>query len=261
MKERAMHVTEEELILHYYGEAPNGAAVDDHLTSCAACRAEFSRLQQALALVDTDTVPDPGPGFERRVWARLEPQLQVEPRTSWFSWLMPTPARLAWVAGAAAVIVAAFVAGRVSGPAPAPVPGPNQASAATSEASNDGVLVLAVVDHLDRSQMVLVELMNSDLDRPVVNISSEQSRARDLVAANRLYRASAAQAGDDTTGDVLDELERVLIEIANAPEDASKAELDALRARIASRGLLFRVRVVNSEMRLRERQLVGSGQS
>ena len=254
-----MHVTEEELILHYYGEAQNGAAVDDHLGSCAACRQEFSGLQQALALVDTDTVPDPGPGFERRVWARLEPELEAQRHSSWWSWLRPTPTRLAGAAGAAAVVVAAFVAGRVSGPAPTPAPAPSQAAATPADQSNEGVLVLAVVDHLDRSQMVLIELMNADLDQPVVNITSEQSRARDLVAANRLYRASAAQAGDDTTGDVLDELERVLIEIANAPEDASKTELDALRARIASRGLLFRVRVVNSEMRQRERRMSMAG--
>ena len=76
-----MHVSEEELILHYYGEAQNDPAVEDHLAACVTCREEFSRLQQALALVDTDTVPDPGPGFERRVWARLEPQLEEQRRS------------------------------------------------------------------------------------------------------------------------------------------------------------------------------------
>lgn len=255
-----MHVTEEEMILHYYGEAQNGSAVDDHLASCAACREEFARLQQTLSMVDTDNVPEPGPGFERRVWARLEPQLEAERNRSWFSWLMPTPARLVWAAGAAAVLVAVFFAGRVSGPAQPPAPVQTEAAATPTDANNN-VLVLAVVDHLDQSQMVLVELMNADPDRPVINIGSEQSRARELVAANRLYRASAVLAGDDTTGDVLDELERTLLEIANTPEDASKTELDALRARIASRGLLFRVRVVNSEMRQREQRMVASGTS
>ena len=66
--------------------------------------------------------------------------------------------------------------------------------------------------------------------------------------------ATAAQAGDDATTEVLAELERVLIEIANTPQDATKDDLEALRARIASRGLLFKVRVVHSEMRQRERQ-------
>jgi len=259
MNTPTQHLAEESLILHYYGEGRDEAAVEAHLTSCAACREEFSRLQQALAIVDAESIPDPGPGFERRMWARIEPQLESRGPASWWSWFTITPGRLAWAGGVAAVIVAAFVAGRVSGPAPAPASAPSQASSAPAEADNDGVLILAVVDHLDRSQMVLVELLNADPNQPVVNISNEQSRARDLVSASRLYRQSAVQAGDDTTGDVLDELERVLIEIANTPEDASKTEIDALRARIASRGLLFRVRVVNSEMRLRERQISRPG--
>jgi hypothetical protein len=92
-------------------------------------------------------------------------------------------------------------------------------------------------------------------------LRAEQAMARELVAANRLYRQTAEQTGDGSTGDVLDELERVLLEIANTPDDATRAELDALRARIASRGLLFKVRVVHSEMRERERQAVSGSQS
>ena len=60
---------------------------------------------------------------------------------------------------------------------------------------------------------------------------------------------------------MLDELGRVLIEIANTPEDASKAQIEALRDRIAARGLLFRVRVVNSEIRERERRTVAGSTS
>jgi hypothetical protein len=115
------------------------------------------------------------------------------------------------------------------------------------------VLVVAVVDHLDRSQMVLLEVLNADAEN-AGELAAEQTLARELVAANRLYRQTAAQTGDGTTGDVLDELERTLLEIANTPADASKDDLDVLRARIASRGLLFKVRVVHSEMRERERQ-------
>jgi hypothetical protein len=80
--------------------------------------------------------------------------------------------------------------------------------------------------------------------------------ARELVTANRLYRQTAVGTGDDATGAVLDELERVLLEIANTPQDATKDDLEALRAQIAARGVLFKVRVVHSEMRERERESV-----
>jgi hypothetical protein len=101
--------------------------------------------------------------------------------------------------------------------------------------------------------MVLIELLNANTSNPA-NLEDEQLRARDLVAANRLYRQTAVRAGDEGVREVLDALERVLLEIANAPPDVSARELDALRADIEQRGILFRVRVVASEMRAREQQ-------
>jgi hypothetical protein len=165
--------------------------------------------------------------------------------------------RWAYAGGIAALLVAAFLAGRVSRPAPP------SATPAAVEADDVGgrVLVVAVVDHLDRSQMVLIELMNADLETGTPDIGLEQSRARELVAGSRLYRRSAVQAGDDNTGEVLDELERVLLEIANLPQGASKEDIEAMRTRIAARGLLFRVRVVHSEMRERERQTIAGSPS
>jgi len=48
------HLTHDDLVLHFYGETPAAAAAgtDAHLASCAACHAEFARLQQVLAMVD-----------------------------------------------------------------------------------------------------------------------------------------------------------------------------------------------------------------
>lgn len=112
-------------------------------------------------------------------------------------------------------------------------------------------MTVAVGDHLDQSQVMLLELLNADSDT-VTSIESEQQRARDLVAANRLYRQTAMQAGNEGIGELLDALERVLVEIANAPPDVSARELDALRADIEARGILFRLRVMSSAMRARE---------
>jgi hypothetical protein len=114
------------------------------------------------------------------------------------------------------------------------------------------VLLVAVGDHLDRSQMVLVELLNADPSAPMLPV--ERERAADLVSANRLIRQSASQAGEAGVADVLDELERVLIEIANGTADESASELQVLKARIESRGILFRLRVVNQAVRERGRE-------
>ena len=50
-------------------------------------------------------------------------------------------------------------------------------------------------EHLDRSQMMLVELVSAD-DRESVDISGERARAEQLVSANRLYRQTAMATGD-----------------------------------------------------------------
>ncbi len=244
-----MHVNEDALILHYYGEGDD-PSVESHLASCPACRMEFEKLRRVLAMVDEQPVPEPSPAFEREMWARLEPKIQEASR-GWFSRLLPTgPAWPTWTlaGGLAVLLLAAFVAGRFTSPVTPATPATEPAVADVG----DRVLLVAVVDHLDRSQMVLIELLNSE-PNAFTDISAGQSRARELVAANRLYRQTAAQAGDSVIGETLEDLERVLLEIANAPENVTAEAVAALREQIGARGLLFRVRVVQSEIRERER--------
>ena len=254
MTDHHTHTTEEDLILHFYGEA-DAAHVESHLASCATCQDEYARLTRALALLDTadgfNPADAPGPAFEREVWARLEPTLAAR-RASWLARRFQGAPKWALAGSIATLVLAAFVAGRFTGDAP-------PAAVVDPEIDVAGrVMVVAVVDHLDRSQMVLMEVMNADVES-AVDLSGEQTLARELIAANRLYRRTATTTGDDSTSDVLDELERVLLEIANTPEDATRDDLDALRARISSRGLLFKVRVVHSEMLERERQTLLPG--
>ena len=239
------HLTEEELILHFYGETAreDEGRVDEHLASCDACRASQATLKRVLHLVETTPMPEARPGFERDVWARLEPQLDQQ-KNGWFSW-MKAPQ---WAfAGVAALVVAAFLAGRTFSPSQPGSSTTTTQPAVADAGSSERLLRSAVGDHLERSQMMLVELVNSG-DRA---IADEQLRAEDLVAANRLFRQSAEQSGDAAIADILEDLERVLLEIANAPKDVTSGEIAGLKSRIETEDLLFRVRVIASEMRQR----------
>lgn len=238
------HLTDDELVLHFYGEATGAenARVTAHLAACEACRASDAVLRGMLRAVDHVPPAEARPGFERDVWARLEPHLD-RPRGSWRHWFMAP--RWALVGGLAAIVVAAFVAGRYTGGF-ARTPSPTRILQAQVEP--DRVLRAAVGDHLDRSQMMLVELLNADATYPDEH-STERTRAADLVATGRLYRQSAEYAGDAAMVDILEDLERVLLEIANAPAEASSKEMTDVKARIAAEDLLFRVRVTASGMR------------
>jgi hypothetical protein len=234
-----MHLTDDELVLHYYGEMSEGAEARAcaHLDECAACRDNLQRLQRVMAVIDSVPVPEPDAFFEQRTWARLAPSMVPTPRLR--TWALPWRA-VAWGAAAALVVIAAFVAGQFTSQPAAPIQ-----TAATAEPVGDRVLLVDLGDHLDRTETALVEFVSGTDGR---DIASGRARVEDLVAANRLYRRTAAVAGDQGVADVLDELERVLIEIAGTAPEASIGDLDVMRRRIDTRGLLFKVRVMREQL-------------
>ncbi len=246
------HLTEEELVLHHFGDAERPAAVEAHLEECAACRAALAAVRADLGAMSAPEPPERGPDYGAEVWARLQPRLAAEPRTvSTAGASVPVvPAvrwrRQAWAPLAlAASLVLAFLLGRHW---PQAVPPP-----AVSAAARERILLVAVGDHLERSEMLLLELVNAGADGKPVDISTEQQWAEELVGANRLYRQTVARSGDQGVASVLDELERLLVEIAHRPSSLKPAELDEFRQRIESRGLLFRVRVIETQVRDKEK--------
>jgi len=244
------HLTEDDMVLHYYGEMAGSqeAQAAAHLARCPDCHDAYRRLQRVLAIVaEGVAAPDLPEHFERTVWARLEPALRPE-RAGWLSWFVLSPGRLAWVAAVAVLVVTAFMAGRWL---------PRQESAPRNAAALPGdvrerILLVDLGDHLEQSQMMLVELVSADDQQPL-SMSEERARAGQLVMANRLYRQTAISTGDTAIADLLDDLERVLVDVAASPENLSSQDLGELRRRIESRSLLFKVRVVSSDVRQRQR--------
>jgi hypothetical protein len=249
-----MHLNDDDLVLHYYGEMPaeEEARAATHLAGCGVCQGNYTSLQRVMALVDSAPAVEPGPGFERIAWARLEPALATSRRRGWASWFVFSPASMALAAGVVLLIGASFMAGRMTR---ATVPGSGGA-AQSAEKVRERILLVDLGEHLDRSQMVLVELVSADDSDGKVDISLERSRAEQLVAANRLYRQTATSTGDAAMASVLDDLERVLVDIAASPQTVSQEDLDSVRRRIVSKELLFKVRVVSSQVRERQKAAI-----
>jgi hypothetical protein len=262
------HLNEQELVEYRYGDLAGAAAaaVEQHLDACQSCRANYELLTRVLAAVEAEEVPERGVSYEAGVWSRLAPQLasgsdlrRAKRRTwldAWPEWF--TVRR--WVAAASvvALVVAAFLAGRFwprhSVPrqiAEAPIPAQ----------ARERVLLVAVGEHLDRAQMVLLEISNAqpeqassaDEQKAEADISREQRRAQELLAANRIYRQTAAHNGDSGVASVLDELEPVLLEIAHSPSSVTPQQLEELRRHIEARGLLLKVRVLDSTVQREEK--------
>ncbi len=131
---------------------------------------------------------------------------------------------------------------------------PGTESAGDSGKVRERVLVVAVGNHLGRSEMVLMELANAEPQKgqKLMNISAEQKRAEDLLEENRLYRQTALRDGDKIMASTLDELEPILLDIANSPDEITPAQFEAIQKRIAAKGILLKIRVVHQDLRERE---------
>src|SRR5207245_6700073 len=106
------HTREEELIGHRERVAEQRAVIADHLSACEKCHAEMERIEAVLAALDTLPVPDPGADYGRQVWKEIAPRLAEKPDRWWQVWFEPR--RLAAAGGIVALIIAAFVVGRVT---------------------------------------------------------------------------------------------------------------------------------------------------
>ena len=236
------HPSEDDLILHYYGEAGASPALEAHLASCAACAEAMAALRRDLSAVTEDPIPARDGDYGSRVWRGLQPRLAARPAPR------STPAVRWWAPAAlAASLLLAFLAGRhfpAVHPSPASIPAQ----------ARDRIFVVMVGEHLQRSEMVLLELANGE-GRDPGDMRSAQESAENLVAANRLFRLSASRAGEPGVANVLDELERVLLEVARGPAELGPEQRAQLRRRIESGDILFKVRVLESTMRSREKQM------
>jgi hypothetical protein len=181
------------------------------------------------------------------VWQRIRPQLPA--RDPWSRFLGVRWSTLTVGAAVAVFAVAAFVAGRYWPSTEQRTP-PSTQAADLRTGGDERALTVAIIDHLERSERVLLDLSNAE--GTDVDVSEEQAWASDLVEANRLYREAATQAGETTTASVLDDLERSLLDIVHAPSTLTPAELEDVRARLDAAALLFKVRVLSNELRERE---------
>src|SRR5579871_1770384 len=104
------HLTEEQIILHYYGDAEGEPEIEKHLGACPDCRAEFARVQTMLKQIEPLEIPEPAAYFEEKTWLKLRDQLPA--KGSFFKRLFVAHQKLAFAGTMALLLAVAFMAGR-----------------------------------------------------------------------------------------------------------------------------------------------------
>ena len=215
------HLEEETLILHHYGESDDPASVELHLRECEHCREELDAIDHDLQDVGSIPAPERGADYGAEVWRAVAPRL-IRRRS-----------RRTWLLAAAAMLLAGtFLAGRLSTRWGSDIPQPEV---------RERILLVALGEHLDRSEVLLLEVVNTE------NGELGPESARELLRESRLYRQTAYRVGDVATSDVLDELERLLLDVAHGTTPN-----DALKSRIEEQDVLFKIRVLQTSVKARE---------
>ena len=236
--------SDSELVEYFYGESERAAEIEQALAGSPELARRYESLRRMLLAVEAPEVPPRGEHYESELWQRLQPAIAEQSRPQ-------TQRSRMWAGMAAAALFAlllgAFVLGRQQGHEK----GREEVIAeGLSKESRDRILLATAIDHLDRAQVLLVSLKNSSAEG-LPDLDLERSRAAELVVSNRLLRRCAQEAGPSVTGAlslVLDDLEPLLLEIAHAPDTLSASDLTVLRERLAERGTLFKLRVMNDRL-------------
>lgn len=243
------HLTEDDLVLYFYGESRRAGQIDRHLGECAECVARYKDIAGALALVGTPDTPARGERYGEDVWQRIRHELPEQETVGWLAWVAWRRVPIA----ACAALLLAVAAGLLLHSRPPHTPSPVVQIAADDHAgdASERVRLAAIGDHLEQSERVLMDVVNAH--GPSVDVSTQQALAESLIDANRLYRDAAAHAGDDDVAALLEELERGLLDIVHGPSKLTPAELNHAIRQLDATALLFKIRVLTDELRERER--------
>jgi hypothetical protein len=235
------HLTEEEMIEHYYLEDFYKADAEIHLQACKQCAQAYQELGKLLGSVRAPEVPVRKPEYGAQVWRSIQGSLhpyKPKPKRRLVYW-----PQLAYAAACLLLLAGAFLAGRMWEHAHTR----RVVVAANPQQAKERVVLFVLDNHLDRSERLLVQLNHAgaegeNLDLPL------QGEARQLLTDNRLYRQSVAQSNDPLLTAALDHLERVLLEVANSPDELSSTDIARIEKEMNTQGLLFQIRVLRTKV-------------
>ena len=254
MNEHRQPITDEDLVLLFYGEHDN-PALAAAVAASEALSARYEALCRELKLADAYVPPPRGEAYGAKVWQRISSRLDdrrspaLARAPGWLPALIQPRFSLAGGLALLLVAVVAFTLGRQNGTENR---GPESPDARVSHAGVE-VLPPANIDpgrllnhsvsaHLEQVNRMLTRFVNSNEPN-----ASDAADATDLLVSNRIYRRSALASGDARLAAFLGDIEPLLIELAYEAQAGSPSRRERMQQEIKD-GLLFRVRMMNSQL-------------
>lgn len=224
--------------------------LQNHLATCAACRDTLAEMQQALDTVGMPHRPEMPDHFWEGYWHRLVQRMEKETQPApnslaervW-EWLrekwsrQPLLLPLARTAGVLALLILGVVIGHYWWPretAPVAEVTPPPVAAMPARASQ----------WLDRSEILLVGIMNEDLSDPgQIDFSHQRAISRHLVTEARTLSQELDPSAHRQLIQLIGQLELVLLQIANLDAEQDLSGVELVRDGIAREGLLLKINI------------------
>jgi transcription initiation factor TFIIIB Brf1 subunit/transcription initiation factor TFIIB len=99
--------------------------------------------------------------------------------------------------------------------------------------------------HFEKSETLLLAFRNVRLNEPgtAKEVDYERKRAQQLVLQNMMLRREADAAGDVQLSSLLENLEPILIDIANLPDRPDENSVRTIRQRVERKNIVPLLRV------------------
>ncbi len=228
--------------------------VEQHFSSCKSCTDDLKELQQAITLLPHPST-QPSDAKDEAFWNSVANnverviRLHTQPKPLFFSEVyekMRTfftfrPGYAYAIGGSLAAVVLAVVLFRWQ-------PAEKQQVADAKSQTIDSTIVLTqyknqerISQYFRKSKTLLVGIANMKMnDEQNIDLSVERKVSRELIHEARYLKQ---QAMDGRSARLVEDLEKILIELANLEETNDLPNVEMIRSGINQENLLFKIRM------------------
>ena len=233
--------------------------IEQHLSSCKRCVNEMRELQQALALLPVpSTLPSnaQNEAFWQSLAAKVEEEIRREPkrdRTREFVRRLIENVRTTFVfrpayayafSGSLAAIILALAVFRWQAGQSPNIAGQEQSAVDTNIELARNASDKRIGEYFRKSKTLLVGIANMKTDdEENFDLNAERKLSRTLVREARYIKQ---QPMDGRSAKLVQELEKILIELANLETTNDLPNVEMIRSGIHQENLLFKIRMAEA---------------
>jgi len=244
------------LLYEYLGNelsAADRVSVEQHCASCEGCAFQLEMMRETLRVFSRPQISaaEVQPrefwnAFVRKVEASTAAHVRST-RNPWTGLLdeVERTVRLQWrtvagFAGALALLAVAFAVWKLSPTAPQP----DHADEITESPDNAILASTRVNKYFRKSKVLFVGLTNmKTFEGQPVDLTAERQASRELIQEARYLKQ---QPLDLRSSELINRLDRILIELANMEQQTNIPNVEMIRSGINQENLLFKIRMAQA---------------